>query len=184
MNNGKSTGGRGVPLFGLNEPERGPRVLMTKSSPSKEFFYRVMYVVFLFYSLVAISSGMTSLLYLISQIFIDKIDVFSMIPSFFSIFLLLTLGKVRNFWRDNLELFRMDDNFSGKGYLKGHLDALEWPQAKKLFDSLCDSSLSPIDKEVIRRDLTRLARETPSIYEAIYELSDERMRWTLVHASV
>jgi hypothetical protein len=184
MINGKSTGGLGLCLFGLKEPERGPRVLMTKSSPSREFFYRVMYVVFLLYSLVAISSGMTSMFYLLSQMFFGIEGISGILPSLLSLFLLLSLGKVRDFWRDNLELYRMDDNFSGVGYLQRHLDCSEWTRAKELFDSLCNDTISPIDKEVIRRDLTRLARETPSIYEAIYELSDERMRWTLVHASL
>ena len=78
----------------------------------------------------------------------------------------------------------MDANFSGFGYLEAHLDNPHWEYAKELFDGLSQENLSPIDKEALRRQLACLARDNASIYEAIYELADDRLRWTLVHAKI
>jgi len=70
------------------------------------------------------------------------------------------------------------------GYLDAHLSNPYWGYARELFEGLSKKDSSPIDKEVVRRELTRLARSNPSIYEAVYELADDRLRRTLVYANV
>jgi hypothetical protein len=165
-------------------PPIGPRVLMEKKSSAIEFFYRIMYLVFLAYSGFVIATGLLSVFAILGQMFVGPLMPWGWIANILFLLLLFNLGHVRDFWEAKFDLYRMDANFSGVGYLKAHLDSPHWEYAKGLFGALSQEPLSPIDKEALRRQLTRLARDNASIYEAIYELADDRLRWTLVHAKI
>lgn len=172
-------------LFGFAvAPQIGPRVLMKRNTSIVEFFYRVMYIVFLGYSAFVIGAGILSIYSILGQIFIGPLMPWGWAANILFLLLLFYLGHVRDFWQTNFDLCRMDANFSGVGYLEAHLDNPNWDHAKELFEGLSSVGPSPIDKEAVRRELTRLARSNPSIYEAIYELADERLRWTLVYANI
>jgi len=165
-------------------PPTSPRVLMQKNSSLVEFFYRVMYIVFLAYSALVIGAGVLSLYAILGQMFIGPVTPSAWAVNICFLLMLLYLGHVRDFWDKKFDLWRMDANFSGIRYLEAHLDNPHWEQTKMLFEQLSGCHLPPIEKEVVRRKLTRLARNNPSIYEAIYELADDRLRWTLVHANL
>jgi len=162
--------------LGLCEPVRGPRVLFEKPKPLREFFYRVMYVVFLFYCVSSIGLGLSSLFSLISYLVFGPAGVFEVFSSLFFLALLVSLGRVRNFWRDHWELYRMEDNFCGVAYLSKHLESPKWPEVRFFFGELSRSGLSPIDKDAVRRSLACLARESSSLHEVIHELGDDRLR--------
>jgi hypothetical protein len=157
---------------------------MKKNSTTVEFFFRVMYLVFLAYSGFVIAAGLLSIVATLGQIFVGPLMPWGWFANIVFLLLLFCLGSVRDFWESKFDLFRMDASFSGVGYLEAHLDNPNWEYARELFESLSLEDSSPIDKEALRRELASLARSNPSIYEAIYELADDRLRWTLVHANV
>lgn len=184
-NHGDKEGGTAGVRFGFAvAPSIEPRVLIRRNSSLVEFFCRVMYIVFLAYCMLVIAAGILSIYAIVGQVLIGPATPGSWAVSMAFILLLFSLGRVRDFWARNFDLHRMDANFSGVGYMDAHLSNPRWEEAVALFDSISGEGLSPIDKEALRRELAKLARENPAIYEAIYELSDERLRWTLVNAEI
>jgi len=170
-------------LLGIfSEPQRGPKVLMKSRSWSSEVFYRFMYLVFLFYAGVVIALGLLCGLSFVLQVLTMNLRVDSWLFISGGVGLLLLLGVVRDFWVRKFDLYRMDDNFCGIAYLEDHLRSPSWSKAKELLDLLESPSFGAIEREEFRRQLALIARDCPSIYEAVYELGDDRLRWTLVHA--
>jgi hypothetical protein len=154
---------------------------MERRSSIVEIFYRAMYLVFLFYAAVVISAGILASFTMIVQIFTGKLHLESWISGACSITLLWLLGVVRDFWATNFDLYRMDDEFSGGSYLERHLDHPLWPKVADLFNVVTHESTGTMEREEARRSICAIARENADLYEAVYEMCDDRMRWTLVN---
>jgi hypothetical protein len=162
-------------------PDRGPRVLREKKSVVREVFYRGMYLVFLGYAGIVISAGILSSFFLLGQLFAGGFVDWSWISAVCAIGLLWLLGMVRDFWVKHFDLYRMDDTFSGASYLDKHLDHPKWPEVDRMMILLSQDQLGVLEREEIRREICRIARLYPSLYEAVYELGDDRLKWSLVN---
>lgn len=164
--------------WGLGGGEKGPRVLTRRNSAGKECFYRIMYVVFLAITAVFIGCGLLSFFSLLFQA-AGAGEGLSPWPSLLGAGVFLLVKPLRDFWRDKLELQRMDDNFCGISYLERHLDDARWPEAFALLDSLSRGEGDAMEREGKRRRVCAICRESPSILEAAQEMGDERLLWSL-----
>ena len=154
---------------------------MRRRSGIIEIFYRAMYLVFLFYAGVVISAGLLAAGTMIGQIFTGDLKLESWMAGAGSIALLWMLGMVRDFWADRFELYRMDDAFSGVRYLERHLDHPLWPKVMDLLKLVEAEETSTMEREETRREICAIARGNCDLYEAVFEIGDERMRWSLVN---
>ncbi len=156
-------------------------MLLRRRSGIIEIFYRAMYLVFLFYAGVVISAGLLAAVAMIGQIFTGNLRLESWMAGVGAVVLLWMLGAVRDFWADHFELYRMDDAFSGAQYLERHLDHPLWPKVAELLKLAEDGKVNTMDREEARRAMCAMVRNNCDLYEAVFELGDERMRWALVN---
>jgi len=91
------------------------------------------------------------------------------------------LRHVRDFWAEYLDLYRMDDNFSGIDYLCAHLDHPHWPEISRLLEVLDGDSIGALEREVVRRKICSIAKDNPDLHEAVFELGDDRLKWSLAN---
>lgn len=162
-------------------PQRGPKVLMYKTKWSKEVFLRFMYIVFLLILGVGTGISLSFLLTFSLSIFLGEMTAQSFVPSVISLVTIFSLPYLRDFWQAHFDLYRMDDNFCGITYLDAHLDNPHWERTKQILKELDCPSLGAIDKECLRKEAAAIARKNPDIYEALYELADDRLQWTMVY---
>jgi hypothetical protein len=165
----------------LETPERGPKVLMDKTTQSKEVFLRFMYLVFLLILGVGTSISLSFILTFALCFFLGGITTQSFVLSVISLGGIFSIPYLRDFWQTHFDLYRMDDNFCGISYLEEHLNNPHWERTREILKELNHPNLGAIDKEVLRKEASSIARENPDIYQALYELADERLQWTMVY---
>ncbi len=137
-----------------------------------------MYVIFLTIVAMLIGAGLLSLFSLFFGV-VGGGGWLNLWPSLIGTGALLLIKPLRNFWRDHLDLQRMDDNFCGISYLERHLDDPRWPEVFRLLNSLGHGEGGALERESKRRQVCTICMDSPSIFEAVQEIGDERLLWSL-----
>lgn len=152
---------------------------MERKPPVVEFVFRLMYLVFLLYAAIVIGAGVSSAVSMLGLLFSGDTNAEAWLSGVCCVGLLWMLTHVRDFWARHFDFYRMDDNFSGVSYLDSHLDHPEWPRVLGLIKQLNVTDDDAVSRDAMRRQICSSTNLHPALYEAVYELADDRLRWTL-----